>query len=215
MHYLRLSRLLLIIVLLAACSKPYKNLTQQQELTESIIQYKPEYERELYRCVVDGRFLFKKFHLSGLLLFKKMEGGQTRVAFSNEMGLSFFDFSWDKNDSFTVNQIIPQLDKPAIVKLLQKDFELLLMKRLDTATEVRFTDGNRMLHRISLDKGFAYYILDSYRIERIENVGRSKVITMDLSGNRVRNSMPENMKIDHYKANFTITLQKMKQDVDE
>ena len=215
MRYLRLSSLLVVMALHAACSKPYKNLTQQQLGAQSILQYKPLYERELYRCAVDGRFLFKKFHLSGLLLFKNMEEGQTRVVFSNEMGLSFFDFSWDKNDSFKVNQIIPQLDKPAVVKLLQKDFELLLMKGLDMTTEVKFARGDKTMHRISMDKGFAYYTLEYSKIEEVENVGRSKVITMDLTGNTGRNLMPEKIKINHHKANFTITLQKMKQDVDE
>ena len=33
-------------------------------------------------------------HLSGLLLIKKMPDSSTRMVFSNEMGLGFFDFEF-------------------------------------------------------------------------------------------------------------------------
>src|SRR5688572_2498070 len=123
-HFLRLSSLLLIFA--ASCTTPYKGL-QQQPLTSSVYRFQPECDRVLYRCIVDGRFIFKKFHLSGVLFFKQLENGTKRAIFQNEMGIAFFDMEWDSTGNFKVKQVIPQLDKEAVIKTLQKDLEMLMM----------------------------------------------------------------------------------------
>jgi hypothetical protein len=213
MRFLRLSSLLLLL-LAASCSSPYKDLAEQKNAS-SAMRYKPVYERELYRCVVDGRVLFKKFHLSGVLLFKELDSG-TRVVFQNEMGLSFFDFEWDRNDSFRVNQVIPQLDRPAVIKTLQKDIGLLLMKGLDKASETHFQRDGEQYHRFRLDKGYAYYIENSARLMRIINTGeRKKVTTISLEGKNTPDTMPEKVTFTHHKANFSIQLTKIAADANE
>ena len=160
-----------------------------------------------YRCDVDGRVVLKKFHLSGLLFFKVMDDRSTRVVFQNEMGLTFFDFEWSPDDSFKVNQIIPQLDKDALVRTLQKDMNLLLMKNLDKSSEVVLHgNNNELFHRFDLEKGHAYYITSN---------GQSKVITVTLTGKATDKAMPESALFDHHKANFTIQLNKIEANADE
>ncbi|HTN47063.1 MAG TPA: hypothetical protein VL098_12000 [Flavipsychrobacter sp.] len=203
-----------MLPLLVSCGNPYRTL-QERPKTYSALRYQPVFEKELYRCIVDGKLLFKKFHLSGLLFFKKMENKTTRVVFQNEMGVSFFDFEWSVNDSFKVYHIIPQLDKPAVIKILQKDMQLLLMKELDLGSEQQFVKDNRVYNRFRLDKGFAYYISAGDTLQRIENVGKSKVITIE-SGSRVAaSSLPETVFFRHHKANFTIQLSKIHKDAAE
>ena len=204
----------MFLLVFGACAS-HKEVWQQYKGDLSALRFKPKYERELYRCVVDGKMLFKKYHLSGLLLFKELETG-TRVVFQNEMGLTFFDFARDKDDSFKVNQVIEQLDKPAVIKTLQKDMALLLMKSLDKANETHFQQGEDILHRFSLDKGFVYYIEKSARLMRIDNTGeRKKVTTISLEGNNTPGSMPEKVLIDHHAANFKIQLTKIDAHVNE
>ena len=180
--FLKPGSLCLLLALLAGCVRPFKDLRRSPEPFISALQYKPQVTRTLYRCVVDGRVVFKRFHLSGLLLFKKLDDGFTRVVFQNEMGFTFFDFQWDREDSFAVNHIIPQLDKAAVVRTLEKDLALLLMKGLDSSTEQLFHKGGETLHRFSLESGFAYYVLHDRRLVRIENAGKSKVTTIALGG---------------------------------
>lgn len=214
----RLSSLIGVLLLIASgCKAPYKHLQPVSAFPKSILQHKPVFDRTLYRCVVDGRFLFKKFHLSGLLFFKTMENGTVRAVFQNEMGFSFFDFEWDSRDSFQVNQIIEQLDRPAVVKILQKDLSLLLMRGLNEYSETTFIERDSTLYyRFSLDKGYAYYLLKGQELERIENAGKRKtVIRIDLGKREQQNAMPDSVFIDHYKANFTIQLQKITPDVNE
>ncbi len=180
------------------------------------MRFQPEFERELYRCVVDGKVLFKKFHLSGVLLFKEMEDGSTRVVFQNEMGMSFFDFSWENNESFKVNSIMAEMDRPALVKTLQKDLSLFLMKGLDKASEQHFSKGDDHYHRFTLEKGFVYYIENSARLMRIDNTGeRKKVTTITMEGKEKNTSMPEKVVFQHHKANFSIQLTKIAANVNE
>lgn len=219
MHYLRLSSIFLLLFL--SCSAPFKKLGFQLQPASSAFIYKPEFKKALYRCIVDGRYLFKKFHLSGLLIFKSFENGSTRVVFQNEMGFSFFDFEWDKNDSFRVNSIIPQLNKTAVIKTLRKDFQLLLMKDLNKSSEKTALENGKQINRFELEKGFAYFIArkleagnPGYMLSEIEVAGKTKITSMQLYGKKSENDLPDSVLINHHKANFTIQLTKMNSYVD-
>jgi len=208
MRYLKLSSILLLL-LAAACSNPYKKLQLTEKSGRTAFAYKPQFNKELYRCVVDGKVLFKKFHLSGVLFFKNMPDKGTRVVFQNEMGFAFFDFEWSANDVFAVKQIIPQLNKPAVVKTLRKDLELLLLRNLDKTTETTFTDGTYTYERFTLQKGYAYYIENGKQLLRIENAGKKKVMSINLDGNARKTTLTDSIFIKHYKAHFTIDLKKI------
>ncbi len=213
--FLKLSSFLFAVVLIASCSNPYKHL-QLAQSAQSARQYIPVFDRILYRCTVNGRFLFKKYHISGLLLFKELENGTVRAIYQNEMGLTFFDFEWN-GEIFQLNKIIEQLNKPALVKVLKKDMELLLMKNLDWEKEKLYLSrGNEQFYCLNIkDGGLAYYIERNKELVRIENAGKTKVITMLVSGKGTPAAMPEQIFIDHHKANFTIELEKLEQDVNE
>lgn len=215
-RFLRLSSI--GIILLAACVSPYKKLEKQLASEYSALKYRPQYDRVLYRCNVNGSIILKKFHLSGLLFFKSVENGTVHAIFQNEMGYTFFDFEWDANDSFKVNKIIDQLDKPALVKTLQKDFSLLLMKGLDKQTEVFYKSGRgkEEYSCFTLENGYAYYITDSGKLVRIENAGKKKrVITIHVTGKDTDEAMPDSVVFDHHRANFTIELHKIEHHADE
>ncbi|OSZ78317.1 hypothetical protein CAP35_08660 [Chitinophagaceae bacterium IBVUCB1] len=185
---------------------------------QTAYRYKPAFQKEVYRCNVNGRFLLKKFHLSGILFFKEMKNGTVHAIFQNEMGFSFFDFEWDEQGRFKVNSIIEQLNKPAIVKTLKKDFNLLLMNELDSNSEkiYRGRRGEEMNYCFSLGGGVAYYIVNAGRLDRIENAGkRKKVITINVKGKQGNTVMPDTVLFTHHKANFTIGLHKMRDYVDE
>lgn len=78
--------------------------------------------------MVDGKNPFwKKYSLLDYC-FKEMEAAATRVAFQTKMGITYFDFGWDNVNQFTVHQIMDQMNKPALIKTLKKDFELLCLK---------------------------------------------------------------------------------------
>src|SRR5688572_6913872 len=65
-------------------------------------------------------------HLSGLLLIKDMPDHSQRVVFTNEAGVTFFDFGFLPDGSFKVYNIVKQMDKRPVIQTLRKDFELIL-----------------------------------------------------------------------------------------
>jgi hypothetical protein len=216
-HYLRLSSLLAILFV-ASCATPYKNL-QQQSLSGSVYRYQPEFDRVLYRCIVDGRFIFKKFHLSGVLFFKQLENGTKRAIFQNEMGVAFFDMEWDSTGNFKVKQVMPQLDKEAVIKTLQKDMEMLMMIGMDKKSEILLTTdgGKQQLHRLNRkDGGYVYHTVTADSLIKIENTNnRKRIVTVNISGKESMKSMPGSVMYNHHKANFTISLTKIERNVNE
>lgn len=214
-YYLRLSSLFLLFI--ASCATPYKGL-QQHPAIESVYRFQPEFDKVLYRCIVDGRFIFKKFHLSGVLFFKQLENGTKRAIFQNEMGIAFFDLEWDKDGNFKVRQIMEQLDKEAVKKTLRKDLEMLLMIGMDKNSEIMLGQdrGKEQLYRLKREEGYIYYTVEDDRLVKIENTNkRKKIITVKVGGKTNQKSMPDSVLFDHHKANFTISLTKIERNVNE
>lgn len=206
---------LLLAMAIAGCGRNlYKNL-QAVPSAPSVLAYKPRPERALYRCVADGRFLFKKFHLSGVLLFKSFDDGSTRAVFQNEMGFAFFDFKWNAQDSFSVVSIMDRLDKPAVIKTLQRDMELVLMKGLSPEDETHFLKDGDTLSRFPLAKGAAWYRLHNGSLRLIDYVGKSPVTTIDLPAAAAKDDMPATVHIRHHKAHLSIDLTRLSSDHDE
>jgi len=212
-HFLGL--ISIVALLFASCASPYRALHEIKDANTSALKYKPVFKREIYRCTVDGKFLFKKFHLSGILFFKQMDDGNTRVVFQNEMGFTFFDFGWDKNDSVKVYDILPQLNKPAVVKLLEKDLNLFMMRGLDKQSEALFEKNNDTYYRFTLRKGYAYYIEKDGKLIRIENAGKHKAVTtITIGEKKAAHDMPGSILFTHHKAHFTIQLKKIEEHAD-
>lgn len=215
-RFLKLNSLILILFA-ASCAAPYKGL-KPQPVKESIYSYQPRFERVLYRCIVDGRFIFKKFHISGVLFFKQLENGTKRAVFQNEMGVAFFDMEWDGDGNFRVKQVMPQLDKEAVIKTLRKDMEMLMMLGMDKGSEIFFeTDGGKQqLHRLSREGGYVYHTIEDEKLVKIENTNnRKRIVTVNVNGKQSKTAMPDTVMYQHHKANFTISLTKIERNVNE
>ncbi|RQO31605.1 hypothetical protein DBR32_06525 [Taibaiella sp. KBW10] len=207
------------LLLLSACKvRSYQQAqavpaAQKATYPSSSLSFQPKFDKVLYNCVVDGRSpLGKKYHLSGLLFIKQLDDSSTRVVFQNQMGISYFDFGWSKDNTFTVHSIMPQMDKAALIKTLKKDFELLLFKHLpDTYTGMYHMpkDPGKVYMRFALSKGFVYYIFEGAQLHRIENADeRKKVIVMQLAPTAI-GTLPESVMINHLRAHFSIQLQQL------
>lgn len=209
-YFLRLSSLF-ICLLTVACGSPYKGL-QQQPLAISAYRYQPEFQKVSYRAIVDGKFLFKEFHLSGVLIIKQLQNGTIRAVFQNELGPALFGFEWDEESNFKVLQVMEQLDKEAVIKTLRKDIEMLLMIGLDKDSEILLTEGGgkRQFNRFDIESGYVYYISNDKELSKIENTNnRKRIVTVNVNNKPADNRMPENVSIKHHTANFVITLTKL------
>src|SRR5258706_1999072 len=90
--YFQLSafRFFLFALCLLSCASSYHDLQPVQGNASCLKKFRPVFHADWYNASVDviGK------HLSGLLLFKMMPDSSTRVVFTNEVGVTFFDFEF-------------------------------------------------------------------------------------------------------------------------
>lgn len=210
----------LFSLVISCAPRPYKALKpasseMKNKISMDVAHYQPQFDKELYSCRVTGRTPFgKRFSLSGILFFKQLEDGSVRVVFQNQMGLTYFDFGWDSNNQFKVVSIIEQMDKPALIKTLRKDFELLLFKNISsTASQLMSDKSSKSYLKFDLQKGFVYYIFEDNKIVSIENADeRRKVVVFKLSGAEDSSTFANKISVNHLRANFKIEMEKLVQE---
>jgi hypothetical protein len=118
----------------------YRHLKRTLPEAHCIEKFKPDFRHEEYKTSVDviGK------HISGLLLIKYMPDSSTRIVFTNEMGLSFFDFGFLRDSGFAVYHIVPQMNKAALIKTLRKDFELIMFRNMDEHKSYNLIDSTNI-----------------------------------------------------------------------
>jgi len=211
---LQMRYLLLIswLFVLLGCSPTHKQMQTATADVNILQKFKPAFGVALYNTTVD----VAGNHLSGLLLIKKMPDSSTRMVFSSEMGLSFFDFEFAADGRFKVHSIIKKMNKRLVIKTLQHDFELVLMNRLDnSAASVRTNEGFTYFI-FPQSKGFNYYITNTAGDElvRMERASNKKTIVEAVIKNYTNpqgsaNGIPDTIGISHKTFEFNIGLKRI------
>ena len=201
--YLILSSLLLIML---GCSPVHQQMQSASADVQVLQKFKPAFTVALYNTSVD----VMGNHLSGLLLIKKMPDSSTRMVFSNEMGLGFFDFEFAADGSFKVYSIIKKLDKKSVIKTLQHDFELVLMNNLDNSTATVKTNEGLTYFIFPQSKGYNYYITNQSGTElvRLERASNKKTIVEAVMKNYI-GGIPDTIGISHKTFEFNIGLKRI------
>lgn len=201
--YLILSSCLLFVV---SCSPSYQQMQSATADVNVLQKFKPAFTVALYNTTVD----VMSNHLSGLLLIKKMPDSSTRVVFSNEMGLGFFDFEFAPDGSFKIYSIMKKLNKKSVIKTLQHDFELVLMNNLDNTKAVVKTNEGLTYFIFPQSKGFNYYITNQSGDElvRMERASNKKIIVEAVMKNYI-NGIPDTIGISHKTFEFNIGLKRI------
>ena len=180
---------------------------------DGILRFKPEWKRTLYKAEIDvvGN------HLSGIIFIKKMEDSTTRIVFTNQAGLSFFDFEFDKNSKFKVYSIIDKMNKKAVIKTLEKDFSLILFNQMEQPLKT-FEKNNELFYSFENNKDRYYYIVDKtcMQLVRMERGSKTKkIVVAYFESSNTINKIPEKIIIKHTNFNFTILLTQIADHVDE
>lgn len=202
-------RLISLLMLLSACSgQLYQELRSSPESVKTLTALKPELSNVLYRTEVD--IMGKS--LSGLLLLKALPDGSTRVVFTNEIGVKFFDFSFGRQ-KFEIISCIDQLNKKVVINQLRQDIGAILMYQLDFAKGHVYQLQEELYYQFPGEKGtHLYYITDTkqHTIKRIENTtDKKKKLVVELF-NPTRN-VADSIFLDHKLYKFSISLKRIKQ----
>jgi hypothetical protein len=191
---------------LLGCAGAYRHLSAVPGDPACIQRFKPALGSAVYDAQVDvaGK------HLSGLLALKLLPDSSTRLIFSSEMGLTFFDFSFAPDGRFTCNHILDQMDKKAVIKTLRKDFELVLFEHTGPEKAHSLSNGVDHYYAFPQETGVNYYITDSActRLLRVEKASATRPVViarlMDY-----REGIPDSISIVHQKFHFTIALKRL------
>lgn len=195
-----------LILSFYACSSPYQKMQRAQADFSCVQKFKPLFQSTLYKTdvLVSGK------QLSGLLLFKKMGDSSMRIVFTNEVGLSLFDFEFSGDGRFTVHQIIKQFDKQPVIITLRKDFELILFTHTDTAGAYMLHQNNQRYYAYPQEKGVNYYVTDEScsLLQWMERASDKKavVIAKFISG---QDEIPDSISITHKNFSFAIGLKRL------
>jgi len=184
----------------------YKKMQATSGNAADLIKFKPIFNSALYKTSVD----VAGNHLSGLLLIKNLPDSTTRIVFSNEMGFKLFDFEFSPGGGFEVYSIIKQLNKKSVLLTLRKDFELILMNRIENANLSIHTKNDLVYYVMPQEKGFYYYITDSSRNHfiRAERASKMKTVAQAVMEKYI-DGVPDTITISHNTFNFVIGLKRI------
>ncbi len=188
------------------CSSAYKHLQITTGDVSNVQKFKPAFSVALYKANVD----VAGNHLSGLLLIKKMPDSSTRLVFSNEIGFKFFDFEFAPNGDFKVYSIIKQMNKKPVIKTLRKDFELIMMEKMDAQQVMIRNDEGLVYYTFPQEKGYHHYITNTTgdQLLRMERSSKRKTVMEAIMKNYI-NGIPDTIGITHTNFNFTIGLKRL------
>jgi hypothetical protein len=190
--------------LICSCSTDYRYMQSVDTRQDCIAKLAPvKFETSWYHASVDvvGN------HISGLLLIKNMPDGSYRVVFTNEAGVTFFDFGFSKEGTFAVFNIIKKLDRAPVVRTLQKDFELILGLPFRNASYKTWTMQEDVFYGTRQKNGTYYFITtkDCASLRRLElGSARKRIVTVEVMGQGY--PRPEKIDLKHYTFNMRIKL---------
>lgn len=196
-----------LLLVLTACTSAYDHLRKSEVVPCPVSTFKPVIPYALYATSVD---VLNK-HLSGLLAVKSVPDSSIYTVFQSEMGLTYFEFEWERNGTFHARNVINKMNRKSVIKALRKDFELMLMNNLDTGNVSTFSDQQDLYTRYRQGSGFVYRVTDSacMSLKRMESASKRKtIVEMNMFNST---GIPDSVFISHRNFKFNISLRKIKQ----
>jgi hypothetical protein len=196
------------VTLLLSCASDYKGLKAITVDQDCLSKIKPvALTTSWYDAGIDvmGR------HISGLLLIKEMPDGSRRLVFTSEAGLTFFDFGFDGGGNFKVYYINTQLDRKAVVRLLEDDFSLLLGFAFDKPVWRSWVLKDEKYFGVSEKNENHYFITDEDcgSLQRLESGSkRKRKLTISMVG--PDRETPDTITLQHHTFAMKINLTKLK-----
>jgi hypothetical protein len=196
-----------LTALLFSCKSQYAGLQPITTHEGCSSSFNKNFQTSWYNTSID---VYGK-HLSGLLLVKETNEGY-RTVFTNEAGVSFFDFSFGVDGAFKVIKVIKQLDKKAVINTLRDDFALMLRLPFRDQALESYSTGQEIFLASAQKSGTAYFITDREcaslrRLEWASN-GKKKVSIL-VSG---AYDQPAALEIRHHTFDMVINLKKIERE---
>lgn len=195
---------------LMSCASDYRHLQATSPDEACAAKILPRYiSTSWYNASID----VMGNHMSGLLLLKNMPDSSIRVVFTNEVGVTFFDFGFGKDGGFMVYHAVSKLNKKAVKETLRKDFALILCLPFKSKAYDRFTAGDEIYFRVRQKNEMAYFITnkDCASLQRMEwGTARKTIATVKTPGSGYPS--PEIIELAHLNFNMQIKLTRIERE---
>ena len=207
MRYLVFS---VVLCILPGCASDYKLLKQISSVSVCHDVFQADgLSTAWYKAGVDvmGRYV------SGLLLVKEMPDGSTRFVFTNEAGITYFDFSYDSTGRFIKNHVIRQMDKKPVITTLRKDFELWLGIPFRDKALTAWQQDDKIYNGVMQKKNTAFYVTNEscttlHWLERGSE--RRRTVMLTLAGTSL--ASPDSVTFQHSNFDMRIDLRKLERE---
>jgi hypothetical protein len=210
MNRFRMRYLSFSLILCIGCASDYKMLQPSSPDQPCIDKLKPA---GLVTSWYDASIDVVGKHISGLLLIKNMPDSTNRIVFTNEAGFKFLDFEFAVNGSFKVHHVIRQLDKKPVIRLLKKDFELMLGIPFRNASWKAWRNGNEYFYGVHQKKEMHYFITDKdcASLQQVESGSeRKRMVSLIFYGPGAER--PDSIQLKHHTFAMQIRLRKLARD---
>ena len=196
--------LLSAILILLGCTTSRPALRSSTGDVKCIQKFIPELKSEWYNTSVD----VLDNHLSGLLLFKKLDDQSQRIVFTNEAGIKFFDFGFMADGTFKVYQALQRINKKAVINTFRKDFELLLLNKAKLSIPKAYEAGAEKIFAFETGKEADYVVVteDCSQLLRLEKWGKKKMAEITFFGAA---AVPDSITIRHFNFRMSIKMKKI------
>ncbi|MFN8283429.1 MAG: hypothetical protein U0U67_09465 [Chitinophagales bacterium] len=199
--------ILIALIFIAACTPKMPQQTATTNTPNTCLQQlKPNFQSVLYNTQVNvvGN------HLSGLLLVKKMSADTTRILFTSETGIKFFDFELT-NNTFAIKYCIKKLNKKVVTTQLQKVFRLILMNygNIDNYLEVEPDSLNN--YRLENGKENVIYstLKNCSELKHIETSSNKHKPKISITLDGAKNGIADVIFIQYHTFSFDISLKQI------
>jgi hypothetical protein len=211
MSRFRMKYLLYSLILLCGCASDYKTFRPAVPDQDCIRKFHPQ---GIQTSWFDAGIDVVGKHISGLLLIKHMPDSASRVVFTNEAGIKFLDFEFKASGEFNVHHVIRQLDKKAVIRLLKKDFGLLLGLPFKGKPAWRsWEKDSEIFYGVAQNNESHYFITggDCSSLHRLESAsGQKKMVSLYFYGPDLQK--PDSIKLQHHTFDMQIELRKIARD---
>lgn len=195
--------LLILLVIVFSCTR--KINPQGSEYAISSKTFRPVIPKDttvIYKTGVNAY----GHYLSGLLVVKSYQNENSRILFTTEMGVKLFDFEF-KDQEFIIHHCIDKLNRKPVLKLLEKDFSLMMARGLKGKKVLLQEKENLKVFVLKEEKEFFFYHINSdgiiEKIETLSHKGKEKTL---LTFQRESEVVPSQIFLDHRNLDLTMKL---------
>ncbi|MBU8893182.1 MAG: hypothetical protein KOO66_10415 [Bacteroidales bacterium] len=195
------------ILIVTSCSNPYKNLTTTEYSINEIHQIPYALPFSEKALIYKANINFFNNDISGLLILKKTDESNYRIALTTQFGLKIFDFELN-HGILNVKYCVEYLNKKVIINTFQNDFNLLLMQNhINNIFVIENPEQDQKIWQLKSGK-LTYNYIQETESEKIANISFKKRNSDKISVGlyNYKGNIPENITLEHHNIKLKMNL---------